>query len=535
VEGRSFQMTEEGGHVSRRQFLQRGGATVAGLGAMGLLGAACSSSSSSSSATTHSAGQPRRGGTLNLASIGGSSSDTLDAHNPLNIPDFPRVLALYSLLFTLDPNAQVRPALASELSSNKDASIWTLRLRPGVKTHDGKAFEAADVLYSFRRITNPKSPMPGAAFLAPLDLAAAQILDSRTLRLPCHTPYSVFPEALANDYCLMVPRGYDPKHPIGTGPFKFGSFTPGSESKFSRFDDYWMDGQPYADELIVTDYEDSTAQQNALLSGEANLADYLTQTSVSAVKAGGAAAVISHTGNYNPITMSVTQPPFDDARVRQAFRLMADRPQFLSSVFGGYGQVGNDVFSIYDPSYDHSLPQRNQDIAQAKSLLKAAGHENLALDIYTSNGISAAVIPEATLFAQQASAAGVKLTVQTITATEYWSKYYKKVPLSQDNWSYQPYLIQVASELLPTAPFNETHYDSGRYNKLYNSAMRAVDVNQRTSIIHEMQSMDYQTGSLVIPYFAPMFDGAGKKVHGVVPSRVGIPLDNYNTAAFWIE
>ena len=231
MEDRSLEMAKEGGHVSRRQFLQRGSATAAGLGALGLLGAGCSSSSSSSSsAANHSSGQPRRGGTLNMASIGGSSSDTLDAHNPLNIPDFPRVLALYSLLLTLDPNAQVKLALASELSSNKDATIWTLRLRPGVKSHDGKPFEAADVLYSFRRITNPKSPMPGAAFLAPLDLAAAQILDSRTLRLPCHTPYSVFPEALANDYCLMVPRGYDPKHPIGTGPFKFDSFTPGSEA-----------------------------------------------------------------------------------------------------------------------------------------------------------------------------------------------------------------------------------------------------------------------------------------------------------------
>jgi peptide/nickel transport system substrate-binding protein len=531
---RSGEVPSRNEHLSRRQFLQRGGATAAGATSLALIAAACGSTSSTTSHATASSSSPRRGGTLKLASVGGSSSDTLDAQNALNIPDFPRVLALYSPLMRIDANAQLQPALATEFIPNKDSTLWTIRLRRGVVFHDGSPFTAADVLYSFRRMANPKTPLPGASFLAPLDLKATKLLDPHTLQIPCHKPYSIFPEAIANDSCLMVPTGYDPKHPIGTGPFKYESFTPGVESQFTRFEDYWVSGQPYADTLVVSDYQDSTAQANALVSGGANLADYLNQGSVSTINASGAAVIVSHTGNYNPITMRADVPPFNDVRVRQAFRLIADRPQFLNSMFGGAGTAANDVFSIYDPAYDHSLPQRQQDIPQAKALLKAAGREDLSVTLVTSSGIAPVVLSEATVFAQQASAAGVKVTIRQVDATVYWAHYYKKVPLSQDNWSYAPYLIQVASELLPTSPYNETSYDNPAYTKLYNEALAAAP-SQQEAIIHEMQSIDYNSGALLIPYFAPMFDGVGQKVGGVVPSRVGIPLDNYNTGAFWID
>lgn len=512
--------------LSRRDFLRRSGTLAMGVGSVALVGLG-----RGKALVPDSAAKPRRGGTLVQASTGGSSADTLDANNGLNVPDFPRVLALNSLLIGLGG----QPGLASEVVSNKDATVWTVRLRSGVTCHNGAKFEAADVLYTFQRIVNPKRPLPGASSLAQIDLANAKILDPLTLQLPCKSPYSLLPEALANDAILMVPRGYNPRHPIGTGPFMLKSFTPGVESVMTRFDNYWVEGQPYADEFIVTDYEDSTAQVNALISGAANLADYLTYATLSSVRSGGASVIVSHTQSYNPITIRVDMPPFNDVRVRQAFRLIADRKEYLTAVFGGYGIVGNDVFSPFDPAYDHALPQREQDIDQAKHLLKAAGREDLAITLVTSLGIAPVVVPEATVFAQQAAAAGVKINLQNIQATDYWSKYYEKVPLSQDNWGGAPYLIQVNAELLPSSPYNETHYDNPRYNQLYNEALGTIDVARRTELIHEMQLIDYHSGSLLIPFFAPQFDGVGKKVHGVVPNQVGIPLDNYNSGAFWIE
>src|SRR6201985_2490738 len=107
--------------------------------------------------------------------------------------------------------------------------------------------------------------------------------------------------------------------------------------------------------------------------------------------------------------MRVDMAPFTDVRVRQAFRLMVDREKMNRLVFGGHGTHGNVVFSIWDTDYDHSLPQRQQDIAQAKSLLKQAGHENLTIQLVTAD-IAQGTVNMAQLLAQDAAQAGV--TVQ---------------------------------------------------------------------------------------------------------------------------
>ncbi len=84
------------------------------------------------------------------------------------------------------------------------------------------------------------------------------------------------------------------------------------------------------------------------------------------------AVVVSKTGSWYPFTMRVDQAPFNDARVRQAMRLIVDRVEMNKVCQKGLGKIGNDIFLPYDPAYDHSIPQRVQDIDQAKSLLKAA-------------------------------------------------------------------------------------------------------------------------------------------------------------------
>jgi peptide/nickel transport system substrate-binding protein len=517
--------------LSRRGVLRNmalGGAVVA---ACGLLEACGTSSSPSTGASS----RPRHGGVLKLASTGGSSSDTLDGQNGVNPIDWPRILALYNTLLTMNNNGQSVPALANEVTPNKDATIWTIRLKPGLTCHDGRPFTAHDVLFSFERILNPKKPLPGSTMLAPLDTVNAQVLDTRTLRIPCSRPYAILPEALFNDYCAMVPIGFDPSRPVGTGPFKFKSFTPGVQSTFVRFPDYWEDGEPYADTLIVTDFADETSQVNALLSGQANLINLLTAGSVAALRSAGMQVVISRSGGFGPITMRVDTPPFNDVRVRQAFKYLVNRPQMLTELFEGYGRIGNDVFSIYDPSYDHALPQRHQDIGRARSLLRAAGHDTLNVTLITSSGLGYATLPQAEVFAEQAASGGVKISVNALSTGEYFSRYYLQAPLSNDYWPYSPYLLQVAQENIPGAPFNETHWDDPQYTKLYQEALGTLDLNRRTDIIHEMQTTDYDSGGLIVPYFVPVIDGLGKEIRGVEPSISGYPLSNYNWGPIWID
>lgn len=346
--------------VTRRTVLK--GLALGGMLAGGAFTSACGSSTSGPSSSSEGPGAPKRGGVLRIGLTGGSSSDTLDPDNTVTNPDFARAFSLFDSLVELDLSAQLRLSLAEEMTPNSSAMSWTIRVRPDVEFHNGKSLTADDVLATLRRIADPKTPLEGASQIAPLDLKSAQKLDSRTLRVPCHTPYSILPETLAGNFFFITPVGFDAKQPVGTGPFKFGTFTPGVQSSFLRFADYWQDPLPYAETLVITEYPDETSQLNALLGGQEDAIGLLSTASISGITSQGDQVVISKGEGWNPFTMRVDLAPFRDNRVREAMRLIVDREQMLKAVFDGYGTIGNDVFAPFDASSDHSLPQRVQDL-----------------------------------------------------------------------------------------------------------------------------------------------------------------------------
>lgn len=213
-------------------------------------------------------------------------------------------------------------------------------------------------------------------------------------------------------------------------------------------------------------------------------------------------------------------------------RYIVDRHQMLDVVFSGQGTIGNDLFSVWDPSYNHSLPQRHQDIDRAKHLLKKAGHEDLRVQLVTSN-VAEGTVSAAQVFAQQARAAGVTVNLREISATDFYGPNYLKWTFAQDYWYYTYYLPQVSDATLPHSPFNECHFDDRKYTSLYAEALRTVNPSRRTDIVHEMQRIDYDSGGYIIPYFPPVIDGHSRSVEGLKPSRVGVSLGNYDFASVW--
>ncbi|MST34566.1 peptide ABC transporter substrate-binding protein, partial [Acidimicrobiaceae bacterium USS-CC1] len=477
---------------------------------------------------------PKRGGRLTAGLTGGSSSDTLDAQQGVNNVDFSRLLQLYNPLVAYD--SQVRPtlALAEEFTPNSTATQWTVRVKKGITFHDGKPLTADDVLFSITRIV--KGKLPGSSMLPALDLAAMKKLDTYTVLLPFHTPYASVMEAMAgySYYLNIVPVGYDPKHPVGTGPFKYQSFTPGVQSVFVRNPDYWEHGLPYLDEVVVVDYADANSQLNALQSGQADVINLLSADVIGTVESSGAKTVVSPGGGFTPFTMRVDQAPFNDVRVRQAFRLIANRPQMNSVVFEGHGVLGNDIFSIYDPEYDRGIAQREQDIAQAKSLLRSAGQDGLTVELVTSD-IAQGTLGVAQVFAQQAAAANVKVNLRQVNVTEFYGSNYLKWTFAQDYWYFSDYLPQVGQATLPTSPFNETHFDNARYNALYQEAVATLDKAKQAEITHEMQHIDWTEGGYIIPYFPPVIDGHAAKVQGVLPGKTGLSLNAYGFKSMWLD
>jgi len=532
--GRSVE--SRGPTLSRRELLAKGLA-VAALPALGGVLSACGSSAATSAAPNPSSGKaalaPKRGGTLTGGISGGSSSDTLDGQDPLTNMDFARINSLFEPLVGMDDAAQLKLVLAEEITPNSDATQWTIRVRKGVTFHNGRELTADDVIFSFQREVNPKHPMPGAAGLIPVNVPGMKKLDAYTVQVPCHVPFATFAETIAQvGYGNIVPVGFNPRDPIGTGPFKYLSFTPGQQSVFVRYEHYWRSGLPYLSELVLDDVSDQTTQINGLLSGQFDVVNLLSVAATTSVTDGGGKLLVADGGGWTPFTMRVDQPPFDDVRVRQAMRYIVNRPEMMDAVFGGKGTLGNDLFSIWDPSYDHAIPQREQDIARAKSLLKAAGREDLTVTLVTSP-VAQGTTSAAQVLAQQAKAAGVKVKLDEVDVTEFYGPNYLKWTFAQDYWYYAFYLPQVSDATLPSSPFNECHFDNARYNALYQEALRTVDRSKRTDIVHEMQLIDYDQGGYIIPYFPPVIDGYAASVHGLAPSKVGVSLGNYDFSEVW--
>lgn len=512
---------------TRRTFL-RDAATAGGtlVGVPALLAACGSSSSSTSSTSTTPVGTPKRGGALRVGISAGGATDTLDAQHTPSTIDIARATQLYDKLFQRDPAGNIQPMLALESSLNSAGNVLTVKLRPNVKFHDGKPFTSEDVVYSFKRILNPST---GADIAAQLSLVLApsgvHAIDPTTVQFHFKTPYNNFEDIAGRTSSSIVPVGFNPKNPIGTGPFKYQSFTPGQQSLFTRNDDYWA--PVYPDSVTIIDLPDDQARINALVSGVVDAIDTVPVSLVPTVQAHGNLTVLkSAAGTWNPITMRVDKAPFNDVRVRQAFRLMMDRPQIIEQAYGGDARLGNDLYAIDDPLYNKNLPQRVQDIEQAKSLLKQAGQENLTVTLVTAP-ISTGVVDQCVVFAQQAKAAGVTINIQKLDTTTFYNDQYIQRVFSVDWWSTISWVLDTGYTLPPTAVYNETHINDAQLNKMFQQVVSTQDSNMQKQIADEMQATMYNTSGYIIPCFAGQIDAYSKKVTGFVPDKSGFGLTWY--------
>jgi peptide/nickel transport system substrate-binding protein len=481
---------------------------------------------------------PKRGGTFRLGVAGGSAKDFIDGQYIVTEPDIARLLTGWETLVVYDSQFKLKfDGLAEEISPNKKADVWTIRVRPGIEFHNGKTLTSADVKYSLQRFVNKKLALGGQAFLPTLDPNRIKLLDKRTVQVTLTRPDATILDSLAQYTAAIVPVGYGPagfgkaKPNVGTGPFMLKSFTPGQQSVHVRNPNYWRHGQPYFDQVVIIDFPDDSARVNALLSGQIDAMTQVPPAQVAVVNGHAGTKVLeSPSGAWTPICMRVDSPPFNDARVRQAMRLIVDRPQMIEQALAGHGIVGNDLYSPFDQEFNHSLPQRHQDIAQAKSLLKAAGQDGLTIDLQSTNG-ALGMNEGAQVFAQQAKAAGVNVNVKILDSGTFYGSQYLKWVFSTDFWNTRTYLPQVASGSLPTSPYNETHWPDAadqKFVSLYNQARVTVDPKKRTEIVHEMQKLEYDAGGYIIWGFHTTLDGHSSKVQGLKSGYKSIlPLNEF--------
>jgi peptide/nickel transport system substrate-binding protein len=465
-------------------------------------------------------GTPKRGGTLTVGVISGGASETVNPFKWINQSDLIRTTALYNGLYQVG-NGGVVPRLATSAEPNKDGTVWTLHLREGVRWHDGKPFSADDVLYTMNTWKDPTQNYMAPTALPIIDLNHVRKRGPLTVEVPMTRPFAPFQAILSAPQAYIVQNGFrNFNHPIGTGPFKFQSFSPGSSSTFVANGDYWG-GAPYVDRFVVnSSFTDAGAILDAVVGGSVTVAPSVPPALAKA-HAGTSTVVLGNARGPGivPLVMRVNVPPFNDPRVIRAFKLIPNRQAFMSDVFDGYATLGNDVVGA-GLEYWASDLKPSHDPEQAKSLLKAAGREGMTIPIYTAPAVPG-MVETATLYAAQAAAAGVTVHVKQLPVASYFTSAAHPAYLSNQrhfSLSYFQDLAAIAEfyigTLVKNCAFDETGWAGSHPagSNLVLDAMGELDPAKAADKWHAVQEQQLATGGYIMPANVNFLDAYASNV-----------------------
>lgn len=498
--------------ISRRHFL--GHSSIAAGSGLLLLGGCGTDPADGNKAADNA---PRRGGRIRVGTVEPTQAGNLDAHKPTGAGII-RGWALYSKLWEWTPDVTPRLALAEEAEISPDGLSWTIRLKKGLEFHHGKTIGAEDVIHSIRRLTDPALASPYAALLAPIDRDRIDRLDDRTVRIHARANQGLVP--LSETWISfggIVPTDYDPiTNPVGAGPFRLKDFTPGQRSTYTRFENYFKPNRPYADELEIIEFKDEQARAAALLAGQIDVADIVPAEQARLLRGSSVVDVIeSPTNGVQSFDMNLGHPAFADVRVRQAFRLLADRQDLVKRALQGEGRIANDLYSPHDPTFNAAIAQRPHDIDQARALLRQAGKQGLSVELIASPaGASAALV-----FAEQAKKAGVTIRVKKVDQATFYSPEARTWAISTGSIPARGFLASGLHADAPTAVSNRTNFHDPRFGELFNQALSQPRIESRKPLVHEAQQIQHERGGLLIWGFAHVMNVASRKIGGLRSER----------------
>lgn len=525
--------------LSRRRFVATG---AAGLSALGLGSALLGRSARAAPAISTGPsmeGTPKRGGALRVGVITAGAAETIDPMVALNIPDFARVLNLFDLMFKQEAYGKVSAGLIEVAEPNADATVWNLRLRQGVVWHDGKDLTAEDILWTIQKSWGNESNYSNAVLAKIVNFAGAKKVGPRDVQVPLHIGVADFPTIACAVNCLVVQEGtVIGSKTVGTGPFVLDSFKPGSRSVFKANKSYWQEGKPYVDELVIdSSFSNEATRMNALLSGQIDIVPGVPPTLAQANAASGRIVIGNQPGpGWIGTMFRIDKEPFKDVRVRKALKLIPDRQVYVDTVFGGFASLGNDLGGMTNAYFAQDLVNPH-DPDQAKSLLKAAGHEGLKLTLETS-AVTPGMNETATIYAQQAKAAGVEIELKVVDPAVYFApgqgifeRPYSITYFGQGMNSLANFYV---SALMAGGVYNESHFGSPEDDALLFAALAETDPAKAADKWHAVQKKHLEEGPYVIPANFNWVDGYGLNVRGVQTTAAN-NCDNYVFCGGWLE
>ena len=424
-----------------------------------------------------------------------------------------------------------RPYLAEGWEASDDLTEWVFRLRQGAKWNNGDDFTAEDVVATFERWLDPAAGSSNQGRFSGLTTTsgdstvmapgAVTAVDDHTVRFRLNSPSLSLPESMGDYPALITHRRFAVDganlvaNPVGTGPFELREFSVGERAVLTKRDpsQYWGD-EVYLDGITYFDHgDDPAAGLAALASGQVDMLNWLNVGQVPAVR--GIPNLVLYetvTGQTGVARMRVTEPPFDNLKLRQAILACIDHQRCLELAYQNLGEPGEDHHvSPIHPEYA-KLPEPVQDYGKAKALLAEAGYPD-GIDL-TIDCVAAPTWEPATcqVIAEMLKPAGINLAVNIMPGGTYWDRW-MSAPFGFTSWTHRPLGVQVLSLAYRTGvAWNETAYSNPEFDALLDRAEATLEVEARREIMAELEATLQHDSIIIQPYWRAIHNASSGKV-----------------------
>lgn len=514
------------GRVSRREFMRHG--SILGM-SLPFLGSVTAAIGLAGTPRLARAGTP--GGTLRVAqNVPAASID------PVKIADGGGITVVSQVAETLvlsGSDLTAQPVLAESWSPNKDGTVWTFKLRKGVKFHSGKTMNADDVVATFDRLADPDNGSNAlSALTGTLSKGGTRKVDDYTVEFHLDAANGNFPYTVSTDNynAVIIPADYkgDFEQTMnGTGPFKLEKYTPKVGASFVRNDDYWGP-KPLPDRVELSFYTDYQPQILALQGGQIDIIEQIpVLQGVGLLNDPNVDIISTPSTAHQQVHMRTDLAPFKDKRVRRAIALCLDRPKIVQGLMKGRAQVGNDSpFAAAFPSTDPNVKQREKSIAEAKQLMEAAGMgKGFETTLTTEKYLE---IPDFAVLIQNAvKEIGGKININLLDQGAYYGDaVYGKSPWLDSDMGITDYGHRGVPNVFLSAPlksdgtWNSAHFKNPEYDKLVASYVASLDLDSQRTIAGKIQNLLLDETPVLFVYFYDFLTATKKGATGVQPTAM---------------
>ena len=471
------------------------------------------------------AGGPKYGGTLTFAQH--QATGTLDPATSLGGVEYIVMLAVYDNLLMIQPDLTVKPELATSWEANDDFSSYTFYLREGVKFRHGKEFKAEDVVFTINRLLDPELDSRARPIFEVIQDMV--VLDDYTIRFDLEGPNGFFLDILSEPLAHILPADVDverlAQEEFGTGPFMIEERLPGERTTLVRNPDYWEEGKPYLDEIVIQAIPEAAARVEALKSGDVDIIWQVNPQSVPSIAANPETTVLNAASfSHLALCIPTNVPPYDNKLVRKAMQAATDREGINQAVLLGLGIPARDhPIHPSHPTFASQYAPPDYDPELARSLLEQAGYpDGIDLTLYTSD-IGPGLIELAVAYQESAAPAGIRIDVERAPSEVYWSQVWNTGKLASVYWfgfmPDQALLRQIHSE----AAFNCPRYSNPLVDELIEKA-RGQDLEGQKESYGEIQRILIDDVPRLIVVFQPWIYGVNKDLRGVAPHPRGFAI-----------